>query len=673
MNKIKTNKLSKTITLLKVIGISIKSVISLLKLAGISSSYHPRTFEYLTKIFLKELSNKGPKLTIQLFKLYARVVTCLILGSPFEDVPRRKVLRGTKIPKDLGPLLYLLKGTNTDKRILMTMMNIYKVLRLPPSDDLSAITNGGPVLKDEFIQDFTSFIRSAPNFLVNISHINSKKQREYLGYMSSTNGPNGPSLRNVHNDAYALIKDVPLYESVQALLDLTAPLIGDNLRWWKEKIDETPDFVVNSIHSKVSQLSEGGGKTRNIAILDYFSQSALNFIHDKLMMQLGMIRSDSTFNQEDGFKLVIAKASQTGKCYSYDLSSATDRFPLALQTIVIKHMFGSTVGGLWEKVISQRSFHIGGKQIRWAVGQPLGALSSWAAFTLTHHLFIRWCANDYHFEDYVILGDDVAIMDSDVADIYNKRMSEVDVVLNHSKGFVSEVSPNYGEFAKRVFLGEDEFTGLPIDLMISAHQTLYMIPDFISFLTRRWKIVIPGLELYAPDAFPQLSQKGRMLLKIVLSFRQSMEAEVNFGFPWCALNSGTKLINRVRKHYLLKYQERISTFFDEGSKLRNKLLMTKLVNPIKESQGNHVSNMVVMSIRSQTHAISLLGLKLMGVLSDTDMNISSNLRNLDKLLVEFVPDVQLRSYYYDRKTVRNITIGKTALQFYYEDIKTIVQ
>jgi len=672
--KIKQNKLSRLTNLLKLVKTFIKSVISLLSLGRVSVNYNHHMFDIYARALLKEFSNKGPSQTIKLFKEYHRVGTCISLGASFEPVSRRRTIKGTHIPRDMGPLLGLLQGSTWDKRIGLTILNTYKLIRLPPSDDLSAITEVGPDLPQELVVSFNKFITGKiPEFLVREIKLDREQRFEHMGYITSSNGPNGPSLKNVHKDTLALIKDSSLYNKVYELLDLTSPNIAMNLDKWKEIVSKDPKFLEpNYNHSRISQLSEGGGKTRNIAIIDYWSQSALSWIHDNLMKQLRGIRVDATYSQEDGFKTVVKKANLSGMCFSFDLSSATDRFPLQLQTAVIKQMFGTRIGDLWEAVIARRKFKFRDKEVSWGRGQPLGALSSWAAFSLTHHLFMRWCANDPFFENYVILGDDVAIMDEAVAVVYHDRMNKFGVTINPNKGFIARDGKVFGEFAKRVFLKEDELSGIPIDLIISCCNSLYQIPDFIEFVIRRWNITLPGSELYAPECFSFLSRKGKHLLGIVMSFRNSLEAKSNLGYPWCSVEVNDEpLFKRVNRHYLTAFQNRISQFFDEGSKLRNELIKTRLIYPIAKAEGNHVSDMVSMSLKFRIHPLSILGIKLMGVLSNSEMDIESNLKNLDKLLVEFVPDVQFRSFFYDRKTVRNVTIGKTALTFYYEDIKKL--
>jgi len=79
------------------------------------------------------------------------------------------------------------------------------------------------------------------------------------------------------------------------------------------------------------------GKTRNVAILDYFSQTVLRPVHHFLFGILKKIPQDVTFDQGS----FITKVQSWGevKFYSVDLSKATDRFPISLIKIVLGGFF----------------------------------------------------------------------------------------------------------------------------------------------------------------------------------------------------------------------------------------------------------------------------------------------------------------------------------------------
>jgi len=90
-------------------------------------------------------------------------------------------------------------------------------------------------------------------------------------------------------------------------------------------------------YRKVSAISDLEGKTREIAILDYWSQTSLRGLHQYIFGLLRRIKQDCTFNQ-GSFKDKIGHLD--GKTfYSIDLSSATDRFPIEMICQVLKGRF----------------------------------------------------------------------------------------------------------------------------------------------------------------------------------------------------------------------------------------------------------------------------------------------------------------------------------------------
>lgn len=84
------------------------------------------------------------------------------------------------------------------------------------------------------------------------------------------------------------------------------------------------------------------GKTRVIAIGDYWSQAALKPIHTALFGVLKRIPQDMTFNQ-DAFasRLRNTGGFEPGVVFhSVDLSSATDRWPFALMVEMMRYVLG---------------------------------------------------------------------------------------------------------------------------------------------------------------------------------------------------------------------------------------------------------------------------------------------------------------------------------------------
>jgi len=94
--------------------------------------------------------------------------------------------------------------------------------------------------------------------------------------------------------------------------------------------------------SKLSFLSEASGKTRVIAIADYWTQVSLLSLHVWAMQSLKQLNeTDCTYNHERGVTL-LKEDSRLGckDIFSLDLSSATDRFPVSLQEDLLAEVLG---------------------------------------------------------------------------------------------------------------------------------------------------------------------------------------------------------------------------------------------------------------------------------------------------------------------------------------------
>jgi len=85
---------------------------------------------------------------------------------------------------------------------------------------------------------------------------------------------------------------------------------------------------------KLSIVNDPEGKSRVIAILDYYSQLALKCLNNEIFKKLkSNFSQDRTFTQDP-----VIKAPQGNQYHSLDLSSATDRFPIELQSQILSEM-----------------------------------------------------------------------------------------------------------------------------------------------------------------------------------------------------------------------------------------------------------------------------------------------------------------------------------------------
>lgn len=97
----------------------------------------------------------------------------------------------------------------------------------------------------------------------------------------------------------------------------------------------------------------------------------------------------------------MAKAKVAGYCAAFDLSAATDRLPLMVQMTIMERAIGSQATTAWSALMTGRDYYLLPDQdghviepqaIRYAVGQPMGAYSSWGMLAVTHHYIVQYCA-----------------------------------------------------------------------------------------------------------------------------------------------------------------------------------------------------------------------------------------------------------------------------------------
>lgn len=112
---------------------------------------------------------------------------------------------------------------------------------------------------------------------------------------------------------------------------------------------------------------------------------------------LRSLPNDGTFDQDASFKRCQEKAERYQVVYGYDLSSATDRLPSLLQESILTSLFGQDLGLIWNVILTRRDYVIPKNKhgllegvIRYAVGQPMGALTSFAMLGITHHLIMQY-------------------------------------------------------------------------------------------------------------------------------------------------------------------------------------------------------------------------------------------------------------------------------------------
>lgn len=295
----------------------------------------------------------------------------------------------------------------------------------------------------------------------------------------------------------ATIKPSP-GQTFSTSFNLTASLVGglDRLRG-KRSYDEGFSFVhyLGRLHA----LYEPAGKVRIVAIVDWWTHAALKPLHDWMFSILKLLETDATFDQEGALRR-FSKMGHT-EVWSIDLSSATDLIPLLLYRVLLEPILGTRLADLWLRLLSGRNFVVPSElkeargvtrhpvdYVRYATGQPMGALSSWSAMALVHHFLVQasaWkvregflsaehaCfamrepilfgslrASFKWFLDYLILGDDLVIASEVIAREYISLATSLGIKVSLQKSYVSDIG--FFNFANQSYRGQTNVSPLSL-------------------------------------------------------------------------------------------------------------------------------------------------------------------------------------------------------------------
>lgn len=132
-------------------------------------------------------------------------------------------------------------------------------------------------------------------------------------------------------------------------------------------------LAVSAVTGKLGCSLEGAGKRRIFAIGNYVNQRLLRPVHEWCAEVLRRLSCDGTFDQTRPLKRLVGKM----ECFSFDLSSATDRWPLVVQFEVFQYLFGlSFSSAVVNSTLATNIFDVPfvkqRSEVAFVAGQPLG-------------------------------------------------------------------------------------------------------------------------------------------------------------------------------------------------------------------------------------------------------------------------------------------------------------
>jgi hypothetical protein len=387
---------------------------------------------------------------------------------------------------------------------------------------------------------------------------------------------------------------------------------------------------------KLSFKVEPAGKIRVFAMVDCFTQWLLSPLHKAIFSFLRKIPEDATHNQDLTLSTFVERLrnNKIKEVYSFDLTAATDRIPVSAQAIILDIFAERKVGAVWSKFLTSRWYQLStpvwdpkaitcsalgidpeaekdnpflllklskagndGQQlpyvhaVKYAAGQPMGALSSWAMLALTHHIMVRIAAlrvGYREFSFYLVLGDDLVIADKRVAAAYLALAKEWDIGINLSKSILSDNGSL--EFAKRFVYKYEDVSGLSFREMSVAKYDIRGLLQLFNRIKGFRDIRISELLSFLGHGYKALSRintrytkLGRSMAKalLLLSYPKMIFSKLITYKEWITSSAfnkagnlniipeqldylkdlGRKTANSVKQSYLPRNPSEFKSFF----------------------------------------------------------------------------------------------------------------
>lgn len=483
------------------------------------------------------------------------------------------------LPRILPPVWRrgIRSGDSRYIRLALTLFSVYRILECKPKFKLSTITDPGVDLSD-FLPKWSHFVASLwsksgismdPNLDLQAKPFPIRKSSS-LSQVDPELDPVPSDFRKSYGQCstsvFGLIRAAaywvmdscgPLFEWID---QTSNDLIAEYVFQWSEE----ENFVMEPIPALQERFSlgrlglkfEAAGKVRVFAMVDPFTNWVLRPLHKWIFRLIRSWPVDGTFDQLAPIYRLENKSLKT--YFSYDLSAATDRLPIAIQRALLEPLLGSDLASTWVRLLVERDYRLSRagfktELLRYAVGQPMGALSSWAMLALTHHALVQfayfrsvgkrsdraWASPSKGwilFTDYAVLGDDIVIADRRVARQYVRLMREIGVGIGFEKSLISR--KGVLEFAKRYRVRGQDCSPVPFSEYFAA---LSRLSDGVQFM-RKYKLTFPQMMRIKGYGFRVVGSMNRSFTKVN---RRAAVFALTYFSPWAEVESVIKFLLRA--------------------------------------------------------------------------------------------------------------------------------
>lgn len=447
------------------------------------------------------------------------------------------------LPRQLRFLVYSKDIDYPIIRLILTALYISRNWSLPVKPNIDSIT--GPPKVEGATSEIGKYVFDFWKSLGHRGEVQIPRSVYWRKFhLTTKSGPNGHAL-------WASVADLSILppDLVQDIKVLGGKRLASRMDTLAKYTDFLYPFfrVTGKRYRKISAVPDSEGKTREVAILDYWSQAALYGLHRYLFHHLKKIPQDCTFDQ-GSFTQKLGLDSDSGvQFWSVDLTAATDRFPIDLIQLLLRARFGDVYVNSWRRVMVGHPFwtrEFG--EIRYSVGNPMGAYSSWNSFALCHHYVMYYCCRELGLNwgeaKYTILGDDIVIRDDSLARKYIECLKALGIEHSPQK---THTSMYLFEFAKRIFHCGKEVTPFPISALWNTRKQPSMMLNVVAAEERKDWVSPIG----SPAALSELYE----VMGFCRSYRNRLKKLLHVTYQYMVLFSGRMTAQEALQPLVEKY------------------------------------------------------------------------------------------------------------------------
>lgn len=490
-------------------------------------------------------------------------VTRHLSGEPLISKDPKVKLSRDHLPVALGQglLRIVRRGTTAEKRWLLTVLYSTRCLKLPVSPKVEDISDPSPS-QTKLASTTSEALRYRRGFWRSLGLWQKPSEVKFSWsqfHMSTKSGPNGHALWHWWLDWLALPSS--LKELISSFGGPPAEQHGDSLGKIMDLYEKTSSYMsdvwmqiftpktsknkprrgkIEVFFRAITAIPDKEGKTRVIAIGDYFSQTVLKPFHNSLFKVLRRISQDCTFDQGSFRSKMDDYRDRNlikGSYHSIDLTAATDRFPIEFICAVLCGYYPKDTIAQWREIMVGYPFTWKGSgmpqgDIKYSVGNPMGFYSSWNSFAVAHHfvVYMACCRLGIRWKDapYVLLGDDIVIAHDDIAREYKAIIHDLGVECSTWKTHVSE---HTYEFAKRWIHHDQEISPFSLAGLFEVRQRYNLFVNFLLQLeSKSWnptKGIVDVIDSWyvldrKPGRFRRKIREKAMVCKVAIEAMQGV-------------------------------------------------------------------------------------------------------------------------------------------------------